>query len=872
MIKNIMPAPLVKKTAIAVFLSITVSILLVFVLYKVLLAHYEDDTISESANHLLEISRQLKVNVEQSLSVDISRTQTLAQNINLLSFKDDDAIYQYLLTQKKTWNADSIRIYNYNGICLDENGLAQNNTLSSQFAYEAFKWGDSFHVASNLLEYGVAVNTETTVHGKKIVAVSIVHNLDKLIESMHIQSFGDRGAIYLAQQNGVKISQTINESSPSVFNITTLFEKGLLYNIDSTVVNTTNALSASSETVYLYKPNNKSIAPEYVVITPVSALKESWILLYCVPAPVVNHLMKKFSSSVLFISVIIMVLVLLLCMSFLFLYLHRELKFTKQLEFQSHIFNLLISETSMVFMLVSTKRHDPLFISSNTQALLGISNLHIDTTWQTLHFETKEITESKASEENSVIDAINFEFSKWNNETYFVSDYIPCGIDNVKKYISIRFYPVESKKHEFIGIIQDVTVEQEREDELKRALVLADSANRAKTKFLSSMSHDIRTPMNAIVNMTTFAEESCEAGNSSKTKECLSVIQESSKHLLNLINDILDMSRIESGRLSFASESFNLENATVSVADIMRPLCAIRNQKFIFENNIIHKIIIGDELRLNQVLINIVNNAVKFTPDNGTITFSVNELHSITSENASFRFSVTDTGIGIAKENLQSIFEPFTRIDNATVRKTEGTGLGLAITKRLVEAMGGSITVQSVLGKGSTFTVELFFKIDTQITLQNKAKFISSAVEGVVQTPFIGKRALLAEDNDLNRMIAHTILERWGFIIDEAVDGSDLVHCFTKQDAPHYDIIYTDIQMPIMDGYEAITQLRSNGTANASTVPVVALTADVFAEDIEKARKAGMNAHVNKPLDPATLLSVTKELLNGTGNSFVSNT
>lgn len=869
--KSSIATPSVKKTVVAAILSIAVSVLLVFFLFRILINNYGHDTIAESAGHLLEVSRQLKVNVEQSLAVDISRTQTLARNMDLLSFKTDDDVYKYLLTQKTTWSAESIRVYNYDGICVDENGIAQNSALSSQYAYEALQAGDAFHVASNIMEYAVAVNGRTTIRGKKIVAVSLVHNLDNLISSMHIQSFGDRGSIYLSRQNGVKISQTMNEFSPRVYNISSLFEKGLLYSIDGSAVKTEAALGVPSESVYIFKADDKSVPTEYVVITPVSASKETWTLLYCVPAPVVNRLMKQFSTYVISISIGIMVIVLLLCALFFYLYQRRELKFTKQLAFQSHIFDLLISETNMVFLLVSTKKREPIFISSNTPALLGTPTLHVDTSSRTLRFE-READASAEGEGASILDAINAEFDKWNGESSFVSNYIPCGTDAAKKFISLRFYPVENKKQEFIGIIQDVTVEQEREDELKHALVLADSANRAKTKFLSSMSHDIRTPMNAIVNMTSFAEESCEAADNEKAKECLAVIKESSKHLLELINDILDMSRIESGRLSFAANPFNLATAVTAVTDMMKPLCVVRRQNFVFEKSINHEQLIGDELRLNQVLINIVNNAVKFTPEGGTITFSVKELHSITSENASFRFSVSDTGIGIAKENLESIFEPFSRVDNPLVRKTEGTGLGLAITKRLVEAMGGSISVQSVLGSGSTFTVELFFSINRSSSSAAKPGSISAEQQEVNGHAFAGKRALLAEDNELNRMIARTILERWGFTVDEAVDGGELVQLFTKPDASHYDIIYSDIQMPVMDGYEAITRIRSSGTPDSSTVPVVALTADVFAEDIEKARKAGMNAHVNKPLDPASLFAVTKKLfsLHEKGESTIS--
>jgi len=854
------------KTLRVMLIAAVASSALAFTLFRVIIINYEKNTVSESSNHLIEISRQLKVNVEQSLNADISRTKTLARNIPLLDFKTERDIFSYLHALKQDWNVDSIRIYNYAGVCLDDDGLAQNSTNASQYAYETVKNGDAFHVTSNFIEYSVAVDSPLLIHGTKIAAVAIVRDLDNLIKEMHIQSFGDRSAIYLTQQNGIRISQTANASSPQVFNITALFSKGTLYTALHQTATVQQMLSVRDETVYMFYPDDAQVEPEYVVITPVAASQESWFLLYGVPAPVVNRVMKRFSARVLSISIFVDIIVLLLFIIFFFLYKQREDKFNKALASQTQVFDLLVSETNFVFMLVSTKKRNPIYLSSNAQSLLGTQNLCIDTNSSVIHFEDAV----NLSAENEVIDALNSEFEKWNGKGKFTSGFIPCGIQNSNKFISLRFYPVEGKRNEYIGVIQDVTVEQEREDELKHALVLADAANRAKTKFLSSMSHDIRTPMNAIVNMTSFAEESCSQNDNEKTMQSLSVIKQSSHHLLELINDILDMSRIESGRLSFAAEPFNISTAISSVSSIILPLCAVKHQIFTVDKKIFHEKLLGDELRLNQILINLLNNAVKFTPEEGHISFSVEELHSIISENASYRFTVADTGIGIAPENRTAIFEPFSRVDTPLVRRTEGTGLGLAITKRLVEAMGGSISLSSELGKGSTFTIELFFAVDTSTTI-NASKDASVELPHDNEKPFAKRHALLAEDNELNRMIAITILEKWGFSVDQAVDGNELIEKFSAGNAPLYDIIYTDIQMPGKDGYEAATQLRTLTLRNAKTVPIIALTADVFAEDIEKARKAGMNAHVNKPLDPAALFLITKKLLSPHGDKDMAN-
>jgi CheY-like chemotaxis protein len=371
------------------------------------------------------------------------------------------------------------------------------------------------------------------------------------------------------------------------------------------------------------------------------------------------------------------------------------------------------------------------------------------------------------------------------------------------------------------------------------------------------MSHDIRTPLNAIVGMARFAEESLD--DREKLLHYIKIIQGSSEHLLQLINDVLDMSRIESGKLRFAEDSFDLKESLDSVYDIIAPLCAAKQQHFVFDRDGIKtERVKGDSLKLNQILINLLNNAVKFTHEDGHISFSARELQSIKPGIASYKFAVRDDGIGIPPDKLEQIFEPFTRMDDTAVRSIEGTGLGLAITKSFVEAMGGKIMVRSEVGKGSEFTVEVSFLADKEREPQKSAgdKLANT-------TDFSGRRALLTEDNEINRYIASTILQGWGFAVDEAGDGAAAISKFKASEPGYYDIIFMDIQMPVMNGYDAVTSIRRLSRKDAASVPIVAMTANVFAEDVEKARQAGMNAHVGKPIDPDALRKVTASLLSG---------
>jgi len=394
-----------------------------------------------------------------------------------------------------------------------------------------------------------------------------------------------------------------------------------------------------------------------------------------------------------------------------------------------------------------------------------------------------------------------------------------------------------------------------REQELRRALSMASSANAAKTNFLSNVSHDIRTPLNAIINMTDFAIRDLD--NPARAKEYLKTARLSSNHLLQLINDVLDMSRIESGKLVLSSEPFRMDDALADVRGIIEPLCARKSQTFQFRaENLQHNDLTGDSLRLKQVLINILNNAVKYTPEGGTVSFAASEMKSIKSREIPFRFTVTDNGIGIRKENLGKIFEPFTREHDERTTSTEGTGLGLSITNSIVKSMGGSISAESEVDKGSVFTIELYFEINDCSTVKAPA-----AQPDDTNLHFPGRRALLVEDNEINMMIARTILETWEITVEEAADGKEAVRRFRENKAGYYDIIFMDIQMPVMDGYEASAAIRGGTEADAALVPIVAMTANVFADDIEYARRTGMNGHIGKPLDSGELHRVTAKML-----------
>lgn len=396
----------------------------------------------------------------------------------------------------------------------------------------------------------------------------------------------------------------------------------------------------------------------------------------------------------------------------------------------------------------------------------------------------------------------------------------------------------------------------------KAALDAAENANRAKTIFLNNMSHDIRTPMNAIVNFTELAQSSVD--DKEKTTDYLSKISVSSKHLLSLINDVLDMSRIESGMVSLAEETINLVTLTEDLKTIIQPALSEKQQHFTVDISKIQNIFVHtDKLRLNQILLNILSNAIKFTNEDGNISLKVSEEEVKTDntqpQTSMYEFRIKDNGIGMSRDFQKIIFDSFTRERNSTVSGIQGTGLGMAITKKIVDMLGGTIQVQSQEGQGSEFIVRIPCKISSEKFEHNGQS--GQIKDAYLNADFSGKRVLLAEDNEMNQMIAIENLKNVGFTVDVANDGLEALEKVTSNPAGYYDIILMDIQMPKMDGYEAARKIRALPEPEKASIPIIAVTANAFGEDCEAALKAGMNKHLAKPYDIPQIIQTIYSLL-----------
>ena len=394
---------------------------------------------------------------------------------------------------------------------------------------------------------------------------------------------------------------------------------------------------------------------------------------------------------------------------------------------------------------------------------------------------------------------------------------------------------------------------RQAQDIAAEALQSAERASKAKTDFLANMSHDIRTPMNAIIGITTLMKN--ELHEPEKLAEHLGKLESSGQLLLGIINNILDMSRIESGKTTLNVEKMNLPQQISQLDSIIRQQAGQRSQTFTVSTNLQHENVLADPNRLNQVLMNILSNAVKYTPTGGHIQLEVDELPR-NEHYARYRFVVQENGIGMSEAYQKTLFDPFTREERSGTNKVQGTGLGMAITKSIVDLMGGSINVESTTGKGTRFEVVLEFPVDAEADTMPEAQVLPEEEEET--SPLSGMKFLCAEDNAINAEILEMLLEANGASCTICSNGQEIVDAFASVKPGEYDMILMDVQMPVMDGLEATRRIRSGENPLGRIIPILAMTANAFLEDMQKSREAGMDEHLSKPVDIAALEQTVK--------------
>lgn len=443
---------------------------------------------------------------------------------------------------------------------------------------------------------------------------------------------------------------------------------------------------------------------------------------------------------------------------------------------------------------------------------------------------------------------------KWYRMHVIASSFLPSGeVSNVVMAV--------------MDVDEQVRKDIRQKEVVEEALVQAENANRAKSNFLSNMSHDIRTPMNAILGFTLLAQEHIE--EKSVVEGYLEKISSAGNHLLSLINDILDMSRIESGKISILEDEVSLREVVQDVKNLIQPMAEAQQQVFNIHVDITNNYVFCDKLRLDQVLINLLGNAVKFTPAKGEITLDIRQEMVAPPGYGVYIFRVKDTGIGIAPEFHDKIFEAFEREKSTEQSGIQGTGLGLAITKNIVKLMGGKISVESELGQGTEFIVKVVFllqDIEEDEGVREEERLQIEALEQAQEEEerkalFKNRKLLLVEDNDLNRQIARILLREQGFVVEEAVNGQEAVEKIKASKENEFDFVLMDIQMPIMNGYEATKEIRNLPNRILANIPILAMTANAFDEEKKKALSCGMNGHISKPIDVNILFKTIEGIL-----------
>lgn len=431
-----------------------------------------------------------------------------------------------------------------------------------------------------------------------------------------------------------------------------------------------------------------------------------------------------------------------------------------------------------------------------------------------------------------------------DGERYYRIEFAQVQLPNGKTGIVAGFKDVDD----------DVRKEQEIQQVLRDAIDSANASSKAKSEFLSSMSHDIRTPMNGIIGMTAIA--TAHLDDRERVEDCLKKISEASSHLLSLINEVLDMNKIESGKVELNEENFNLSELVDTLLAMTKAQLENHHHTLKLDvADVVHENVIGDSHRIQQVFVNLMSNAIKYTPDGGTISLTVAERPTNAPGVACYEFVFEDNGIGMTEEFQKHLFEPFTRANDKKTAAIQGTGLGMTITQSLVRMMGGDIQVKSRPGEGSRFAVTIYLKF---VDVQNAEPQKEDPLKNLEDLKFEGKRILLVEDHPVNAEIAKNVLQMTGLEIEWVMDGEAAVERMAGSNEGEFDLVFMDIQMPNMDGYQATAAIRAM-TTYARRIPIVAMTANAFADDIRKAKEVGMNDHISKPIDFKELAKILQK-------------
>ena len=685
-----------------------------------------------------------------------------------------------------------------------------------------------------------AVPTEKgSYQGFAYEAIAVTYNNKDLVDSLKISAFEGHGSTFAVLPDGRVVLDSSSADMSGVHNILAMLKNSAGF--------TAEQITALQKAFAAGKTGNLEFSIHGIAYYMVygSASFQNWTILGIVPKSVVNANMNRLQYTTM---AVITGIVGILAVTILLLVVQNNRqklrKKDQQLLAREELFSNLSRNVDDVFLMIDTETSKVEYVSPNVQRILGISPEAVQEDFHVLCAAGGYNCRSRLDDLMQMEQGTQQE---WDREFIHQETGEPHYI-HVTGFIN----EVQGAKKCIVDL-SDRTGEHQTTLAVEAALEIAEKASQAKTDFLSNMSHDIRTPMNAIIGITTLMKN--ELHQPEKLAEHLDKLETSGRLLLSIINDILDMSRIESGKTTLNVEKMNLPQQVSQLDSVIRQQAGQRRQTFTVNTLVQHENLLADPTRLNQVLMNILSNAVKYTPTGGHIRLEVEEL-THTEHYAKYRFVVQDDGIGMSEAYQKTLFDPFTREERSGTNRVQGTGLGMAITKNIVDLMGGSISVESATGKGTRFEVVLEFPIDTEADAAPKAQALPEEPEDV--SPLCGMNFLCAEDNAINAEILELLLESKGAHCKIYPNGQELVDAFVRVKPGEYDMILMDVQMPVMDGLEATRRIRSSENPLGRVIPILAMTANAFLEDMQKSKEAGMDGHLSKPVDIDALEQTVK--------------
>ena len=832
--------PAIKSRILAVIaaLLLGISILTSFVVFTDFMEHtiYE-----ESTAHLTEIYHQANQTLYNKVSFNwgIMRMWTPY----LESAQSDADVCSFLAQAKEEYLFTDFFFVSRDGsyITLDgEQGYLDLGRTLSQLILEQQPIVANSVVPDKPEIMVFAVPTaKGSYQGFEYEAIAITYNNKDLVDSLKISAFEGHGSTFAVLPDGRVVLDSSSADMRGVHNILAMLKNSAGF--------TEEQITALQKAFAAGESGNLEFSIHGIGYYMVygSATFQNWTILGIVPKSVVNANMNRLQYTTM--AVMSGIVGMLAVTALLLVVQSNRQKLRKkdqQLLAREELFSNLSRNVDDVFLMIDTETSKVEYVSPNIQRILGLSPEAVQ---EDLYVLYPVGDDSGASRLESLMQMEQGVQQEWERE--FVNQET-----GEPRYLHVTgFINDVQGARKCIVDLSDRTGEHQTTLAVEAALEVAEKASKAKTDFLSNMSHDIRTPMNAIIGITTLMKN--ELHQPEKLAEHLGKLETSGQLLLGIINDILDMSRIESGKTTLNVEKMNLPQQISQLDSIIRQQASQRRQTFTVETHMQHENVLADPNRLNQVLMNILSNAVKYTPQGGHIRLAVDEL-THTEHYAKYCFVVQDDGIGMSEAYQKTLFDPFTREERSGINKVQGTGLGMAITKSIIDLMGGSISVESAPGKGTRFEVVLEFPIDTESDHAQKVQALPEEAEET--SPLSGMKFLCAEDNAINAEILQMLLESKGASCTICPNGQEIVDAFASVKPGEYDMILMDVQMPVMDGLEATRRIRNGENPLGRIIPILAMTANAFLEDMQKSKEAGMDEHLSKPVDIAALEQTVK--------------